>query len=237
MLRIGVKALEPMVGLLPWLVAFAACAWLILTVVHQKTFLTGGSASGNKDSTMPSVEEIFHKAEVGAQERALWTKRVEDKYPVLKQIKELNGRIGFDFNNSESPVSSISLSGVPIPGEVLEGLLSISDLPELSISDSHLTDQQLSQIGKLKRLRSLFLWKTGVTDSRLKYLKGLTQLRNLMLGREPITGVGLRDSVRLDQIKQLHLAGTDFGDEGMLELKGMTRLEGLILTKTKVTDR
>ena len=82
---------------------------------------------------------------------------------------------------------------------------------ELNLAGSKVTDAGLAQVASLTNLRRLHLEKTAITDAGLAHLKGLANL------------------------EYLNLYGTGVSDAGLANLAGMKNLRNLYVWQTKVT--
>jgi hypothetical protein len=74
----------------------------------------------------------------------------------------------------------------------LEDLRGFSQLQELSLPGTSVTDAGLKHLKGLNQLRRLDLCSTHVTDSGLTNLKGLSQLQELYLDRTQVTDAGVK---------------------------------------------
>ena len=83
-----------------------------------------------------------------------------------------------------------------------------SDVTEVFLGESRITDNELICLKGLPRLKKLVLGKTQVTDAGLKHLEGLTQLEDLSLSRTRVTDAGLVHLKAMTQLQTLWLAGT-----------------------------
>ncbi|MGA2257086.1 MAG: hypothetical protein ABSG53_20735 [Thermoguttaceae bacterium] len=101
------------------------------------------------------------------------------------------------------------------------------------------TDTDLEQLKGLKRLSQLHelcLEGTQITDAGLENLKGFTQLQDLELEDTKITDAGLEHLKGCRQLEYLSLTGTPIADAGLVRLEAMSQLKRLWLEGTKVTD-
>lgn len=85
-------------------------------------------------------------------------------------------------------------------------------------------------------LTQLDLDSTKLTDAELKHLKGLTNLRSLRLSRTQVTDAGLEHLKGMTELSSLYLYETVVSDAGLENLKGLTKLKFLMLKRTNVTD-
>jgi hypothetical protein len=108
----------------------------------------------------------------------------------------------------------------------------------LTINADRISDAALTQIKRLKHLRSLAIGSgIYVNDATLAVLGTLTGLETLALEAVPVTDTGLKHLRGLTQLRSLRLGGKDsITDAGLAHLKGMIRLEELQLWAPRVTD-
>ena len=85
------------------------------------------------------------------------------------------------------------------------------------------------------QLRELDLEDTEVTDKGLERLKELSRLERLEVSAA-ITDTGLEQLRGLSQLKWLDLSNTSVTDAGREQLRGLDRLETLDLSYTLITD-
>lgn len=97
-------------------------------------------------------------------------------------------------------------------------------------------DQDLAQIGRLRRLERLDIGHSRVTDAGLAHLEGLNRLQLLDLAGTPISDRGLVHLGRLTGLEILYLNFTTVGDTGLAHLKDLGKLQSLDLGTTNVTD-
>ena len=72
----------------------------------------------------------------------------------------------------------------------------VKEMPHLTIvtlSESQLTDEGLSNVEGLNGLHHLHLDNTHITDNGLKYLEGLTSLNTLLLAKTQTTDAGVSE--------------------------------------------
>ena len=115
----------------------------------------------------------------------------------------------------------------------LEGL---TQLRELSLHDTQLSDAGLQHLKGLTQLKRLDLINTQVSDAGLEHLKGLTKLKWLDFNNTQVTDAGLEHLKGLTKLESLDFSNTQVTDAGLEHLKGLKQLELLSLTETKITD-
>ncbi len=106
----------------------------------------------------------------------------------------------------------------------------------ISLNADFLSENLLSQIGKLTTLRSLSLGLSELGDEDLVHLKPLTELRSLDLNDNEITGSGLVHLASLNKLEVLNLEQNDIDGRGLAHLSKLTSLRQLKLNSAKVTD-
>ena len=119
-------------------------------------------------------------------------------------------------------------------------LISIGHLSQvwnLSLDFSPVTDDGLAHLEGLVELERLYLPFTEVGDAGLVHLKGLTDLRQLSLQGDSITDEGL-DAIwkELTNLEVLDLDRTRVNGKGLAQLKGLKRLVRLSLRGAPVDD-
>jgi serine/threonine protein kinase/Leucine-rich repeat (LRR) protein len=114
-------------------------------------------------------------------------------------------------------------------------LRGLKNLAALDLSGTSISDAGLGQLRDLPGLRSLALSRTHVTDAGLERLEGAEGIDNLVLYSTAVTGKGL---ARFRNLRSLQADGAlNLGDVGLAALRGLTRLESLVLGGDRqVTD-
>jgi tetratricopeptide (TPR) repeat protein len=97
-------------------------------------------------------------------------------------------------------------------------------------------DEWLVHLKGLTELHNLGLHDTKITDAGLVHLKGLATLESLDLRGTQITDAGLAHLKNLTNLSHLYLQHTQVTDAGLVHLKGLANLQHLRLLGTKVTD-
>lgn len=103
----------------------------------------------------------------------------------------------------------------------------------LNLYWTDLTDDDLTLLGGLDRLRTLIL-PVRATTGGLRHLKGLTALAELYPPNE-ITDEGLAGLRHLPNLKELFLYGSKITDAGLVHFKPLQQLEFLGIQHTRVT--
>jgi Leucine-rich repeat (LRR) protein len=124
------------------------------------------------------------------------------------------------------------------PDLILAKLRECQNLRSLDLSgNTGLTDKHLAQISGFSSLESLNLAKTGVTDAAFEKLGSLPNLKTLGLQGTLVSGAGL-EKHPLPKLTRLYAGTTDFNDRTLAALKDCPDLQVLDLNNCKgVTDR
>lgn len=127
------------------------------------------------------------------------------------------------------PVRLVSLNGLKVRDEQIEPLKILSQLEELHVEDSYLTDKGLAHLQELKKLQILDLHKSlYITDKGLESVKALPSLQKLELSYTRIGDGGIDTLLTMKQLKTLHLTGTRVTPAGLKKLKeGLPKCEVL----------
>ena len=112
----------------------------------------------------------------------------------------------------------------------------LSQIEQLDLNGSFVTDAGLVHLRGLTNLSSLGLHSTQVTDAGLAHLERLTRLSSLYLGDTRVTDAGLVHLEGLTGLTFLNLGGTQVTDAGLAHLERLTGLTFLNLNLTQVTD-
>ncbi len=111
-------------------------------------------------------------------------------------------------------------------------------LRHLAISGTRVTDVGLRELVALEDgLEGLALGSLDISDAGLKELGKLPCLRYLVMGNSPrITDAGLRYLGRLHELRTLGLTNTKVTDAGLKHLGDLGHLEELYLGANQITD-
>lgn len=125
-----------------------------------------------------------------------------------------------------------------IPG-TLQHLLELSEVIDLSVGGSQLSDSDLRIIGQLKSLQRLRIgnWKsTQITDGGVKWLSNLTDLRNLHLNAPRITDAAIEHLSCLTNLHSLSLTNSGITDAVLPHIFRLRSLQTLGLNAPGITD-
>lgn len=125
------------------------------------------------------------------------------------------------------PIRLVSLNGLKVRDEQIEPLKSLTQLEELHVEDSYLTDKGLTYLQELKNLQILDVHKSlYISDQGLESLKSLPNLQKLELSYTRIGDAGVDALLAMKQLKTLHLTGTRVTSTGLKKLKeGLPKCE------------
>ncbi|XP_045910362.1 uncharacterized protein si:ch73-173p19.1 isoform X1 [Micropterus dolomieu] len=165
-------------------------------------------------------------------------------HPALSSLS-LAGIPVADGNQALQIISGLKLTQLTLPGRHcvtdsgLTFLSRLSLLFELDLTDyTQVTDEGVSQLSTMARLKKLSLSNTQVTDAGLPSLRSLQELQELCLDRTAVTSGGVAELITcLPHLQVLGLASTQVGDT--VVRRGLIRCNQLIklnLSRTRITD-
>jgi SecD/SecF fusion protein len=129
------------------------------------------------------------------------------KNPV-RTLRKDGAEVKFDDRYKQEKVTSVQFPKKA--GDQMVALLKddvFSDVAEIDLSDTKITDDALESIKPLSKLRRLNLSGTKVTDAGLEHLKDLPALQRLDLGDTLVTVEGLKKLEGLKSLTELLLVG------------------------------
>lgn len=118
------------------------------------------------------------------------------------------------------------------------GLARIRQLKQLRflvLSDCTISDKGLRHLQSMTRLQGLFLDGTQVTDRGMSYIAGLSHLQVLSTSGH-LTNVGLENLRNLNTLTTLYLNEPRVTDSGLAALQYLPGLRQLDLDSTQITD-
>lgn len=130
-------------------------------------------------------------------------------------------------------------TGKQITDEGLTQLKALPKLREFTLLDSQITDAGLKHIGQLRQLKSLNLsafLHSNITDTGMKELERLNELETLDLSGTRVTDAGLKSIKALGNLKDLRISNMPITDAGLSELRVCKSLKKVTVIGTKVTD-
>ncbi|MBB08056.1 MAG: hypothetical protein CMN03_07305 [Roseibacillus sp.] len=157
-----------------------------------------------------SLAQSFAEADASAAKLAAARKALEA--PIAEVSGHFPNAIGFvSQQDSDLTFTAVSMRK-DFNDEHLAKLAPVSGgLVDVNLGATAVTDAGAVNLGKMARLKKLWLNGTAITDAGLESLKGLSEL------------------------EYLNLYGTQVTDEGLKKLAGLKNLKRLYLWQTKVT--
>jgi hypothetical protein len=141
--------------------------------------------------------------------------------------------LGDDFMN---PVSIVRLAGTDASDEVLTAVGNLSRVRMLDLRDTRITDNGLQHLRSLRAVEVLVLTGTAVSDRGLEHLAGMRELKVLCLEETKVTDGGLLQLKRFPALGWLNLSSTSITDAGLSHLRECRALEVLIVDPCPVTS-
>jgi hypothetical protein len=134
-------------------------------------------------------------------------------------------------------LETLVLWDTDLTDEMLSPVPGLHKLRQLVLSGTSVSAKGATYIGGCRRLEQLDLRRTRVDDSALARLAGLVGLVNLDLGATYIGDHGLSYIKELHNLEFLNLSETEVGDSSLHNLLSMGRLRNLDLRGTHITDQ
>jgi hypothetical protein len=145
-------------------------------------------------------------------------------------------KIGANVDLRNGKIIAVSLGELRGTDTVLELIGKLSDVVNLDLFLSDLTDAGLKHLRGMNSLRSLAMGGTQITDAGLQHLEGLTELEYVGLRANNVTDAGLARLQKLTALTGLTLSETKVTDAGLARLKGLTKMDYLRIDQTAITD-
>ena len=150
------------------------------------------------------------------------------------RLKQLGAHV---FTNRSGTVIEVTLNNNPrISDGDLELLNAFSDLADLSLENTKISDAGIQRLKKCQKLEWLNLYRTQIGDAALKHLAAFPNLKHLPIGETRITDTGLKHLTNMSQLVYLGLRGTSVGDAGLRHVHVLTNLTGLHLGATRISN-
>lgn len=127
-------------------------------------------------------------------------------------------------------------AGVLIVDKDLRALDGLTTLKLLNLDGTSIGNKGLKYVARVTNLDDLSLTNTLVDDAGLAELAPLTNLEILRLDCLPITEGGLAHLKALPKLRRLSLYKTPTNDAGLLQLRSLSGLEWLSLDETEITS-
>jgi hypothetical protein len=141
------------------------------------------------------------------------------------------------FLKGRTKLHRLHLARVPLRDDDLTALKELTELRDLSLRGTLVSDKGVEHLKALTKLRRLNLDTKGrqITDAALPHLGGLTDLEYLDLDRTAITDAGMAHLQSFKKLRGLQFAFTSVTDSGLEHLHGLTDLTSVNARGTKVT--
>ena len=133
-------------------------------------------------------------------------------------------------------LKTLNFNGQELTDAEFEELRGLTQLQELRLMSSKISDASLVHIGRFKNLEFLFISDSQISDVGIAHLQQLPKLRDLDLSRTRITDDGLTSLWEFEDLELLMLDSTQVTDAGMVHLSKCRRLAYLYLRNTRLTD-
>jgi hypothetical protein len=198
---------------------------------------------------------------------AIWlgyiTHRAREQKAAVARIKELGGRVVYDFqyqveNSAANPlpqaprgwpwlrrlvgdeyfqdVRMIFLENTSVGDADLSVICPLRGTRSISLRKGNISDEGLKSLEHLTRLNFLDLSETKVTSAGLAQFKPPVNIAMLQLADTKISGGGARALVRWSSLTLLNLEGTDVNAEDTQYLSELENLQSLSISRTKLDD-
>ncbi len=154
----------------------------------------------------------------------------------LKSTFITNAGITRLANERAHTLKNINLSNTALKDKALEAFPTDSQIQQLRVTDTAITDVGVAHVSRFPWLHTLDLGLTDVTDDGTRFLADSHHLRVLDLSSTNVTDttlVWLSDT----SIQQLKLGGTKVTDAGMPAVADLESLSSLDLAGTVITER
>ncbi len=116
---------------------------------------------------------------------------------------------GAIFDDRTNDPSWIRLSGTTLGPDTVASLARLTQLEDLVLDESNVTDNDLKRLAKLTQLKRLSLVRTAVTNDGLAHLAHLPRLGTLILNSSyRVTDEGLDTLAQLESLEELSLLDT-----------------------------
>jgi hypothetical protein len=137
-------------------------------------------------------------------------------------------RISLVYDEDESGNNRRECEGTS--DRIAEVLPAFPELEELWLQRSQATDRAMRFVGRLKELKSLWIWyASDLSDAGVAELQGLHQLETLFISDGMLRDDTLKVLAKLPRLQKLQLQGNGFTDHGLKNLSGLTQLTNLWL--------
>lgn len=123
-----------------------------------------------------------------------------------------------------------------IDDEAMILLGQITNLHEINLTSTRITDAGIRSLSRLTELESLILTSTEVTGESFGNLENCRNLRDLTLTSTPFSNDGMESLSQFQLLDSLKLDDTNITDDGMRVFQGLHQMQLLNLGGTLVSD-
>jgi hypothetical protein len=198
------------------------------------------------------INKVESGAEYGFRGRLIWKKfvsaedclneyeqwsatldveRVRVREERVQRLKQLGATV---FTRGDD-VIEVNANCTDIADDDLALLSEFTEITDLSLEETTITDVGLMHIRNLQKLEWLNLYRARIGDDGLQEVARLKSVQHLPIGDTKVTDAGLAHLSDMKQLVYLGLRGNNVTDAGMRHVRGLVRLTGLHLGETKVT--
>ena len=145
-----------------------------------------------------------------------------------------------DWDEIIAVMTERGLTGLDASGQMTDKLLDrfsrLAHVTALDLNGSKgVTDEGLSHLARLPRLRHLNLAGTGITDGGLEVVRRLPTLESIVLTGTRVTDAGMTNLAACENLQAVDLSWTPTGDGAIRALAGKRKL-GIFRSGNNVTD-
>jgi Leucine-rich repeat (LRR) protein len=150
---------------------------------------------------------------------------------------------GLSIVKGSKHLKRLNVRGTKATDTTLEFVSSVPTLESLDIGYAEITDVGIDRLTSMSNLRELTIGGNKLTDAGVHLLRQLPQLTYLDIGGSQrtdsglwsvsLTDVGVESIATLSELKELRMAGTAVSSRSLEKLKGLTKLERLVLQNCK----
>jgi internalin A len=124
--------------------------------------------------------------------------------------------------------------GYEVTDEMMKSLDRLTSLRQLSLIETHVTNDAIPQTLCFPHLETLNLERTRIDDGALRILETANSLKSLILDETRITAEGLMNLSKCTSLTELHLNRCRLDDASLASLGVMPNLEKLQVGETKI---
>lgn len=208
----------------------AVSGWEFLCAYRQLEAIREIERAGGKVETSPAGPKWLRSA-IGNEPMRMLDHTIKVSVPA-GALSDTTLRAIAGWTN----LQELKLKDTQLTDAGLNHLQRLTSLKSLDLSNTQVTDVGLAHLQRLTRLRVLDLSSTRLTDAGLAHFQGLTSLKSLSVGDTRVTDAGLNHLQRLTILEGLSVANTHVTDAGLAHLQPLTGLQWLSLRNTQVTD-